>query len=72
MIKYYTRACNFIYGNLAKSLIKKGKALPLCGNNYIAFQNIELFKRKGNKIKNRILSLKRFSEIEQDREKSNK
>ena len=55
MIKYYTRACNFIYGNLAKSLIKKGKALPLCGNNYIAFQNIELFKRKG-----RTRTIKRF------------
>ena len=63
MIKYYTRACNFIYGNLAKSLIKKGNALPLCGNNYIAFQNIELFKRKGNKIKSRVLSLKDFQKL---------
>ena len=46
MIKYYTRACNFYYGKLATSLIKKKKALPLCGNKRIAFDKLEIFSRK--------------------------
>ena len=37
MIKYYTRACNFKYGLTAKHLIKANKALPLCGNKNISF-----------------------------------
>ena len=37
MRKYYTRPCNFYYGNYARKLISKKKALPLCGNNLIAF-----------------------------------
>ena len=32
MRKYYTRPCNFYYGNYAKQLIKKKKALSLAGN----------------------------------------
>ena len=35
MKKYYTRACNFYYGNNANLLIKKKLALPLCGNKNI-------------------------------------
>ncbi len=46
MRKYYTRPCNFYYGNFAKSLIKKKKAFPLAGNQKIAFNQIEIFKRK--------------------------
>ena len=48
MIKYYTRACNFYYET--KLLIKK-LALPLCGNNYIAFDTIEIFQRKNDRVK---------------------
>ena len=55
MIKYYTRACNFYYGKQAKLLIKKKKALPLCGNKHIAFDNIEIFTRKKKKIKSQKL-----------------
>ena len=44
MIKYYTRACNFYYGNQAKKLITKKKALPLCGNKKIAFNQIKILK----------------------------
>ena len=58
MIKYYTRACNFYYGNQAKKLITKKKALPLCGSKKIAFNQIEIFKRRYNKISSKILSLK--------------
>ena len=47
MRKYYTRACNFYYGNYAKNLIKNRKALALTGNLNIAFDQIEVFERKG-------------------------
>ena len=49
MIKYYTRACNFFYGDQAKKLIKNRTGLPLCGNNKIAFTSLEIFSRKKKK-----------------------
>ena len=51
MIKYYTRACNFYYGSQAKFLIKKKKALPLCGKKNIAFDTLEIFSKKQKKNK---------------------
>ena len=50
MIKYYTRACNFYYGSQAKFLIKRKKALPLCGKKNIAFDTLEIFSKKQKKI----------------------
>ena len=49
MRKYYTRPCNFYYGNYAKRLIKNKKALYLAGNKNIAFDQIEVFQRKKQK-----------------------
>ena len=46
MRKYYTRPCNFYYGNYARSLVKKKKAFSLAGNLNIAFDQIEIFERK--------------------------
>jgi dihydropteroate synthase len=46
MRKYYTRPCNFYYGNYARKLVKKKKALVLAGNLNIAFDQIEIFQRK--------------------------
>ena len=46
MRKYYTRPCNFYYGNYARKLIKKKKALSLAGNLNIAFDQLEIFQRK--------------------------
>ena len=46
MRKYYTRPCNFYYGNYARSLIKRKKALPLAGNKNISFDQLEVFERK--------------------------
>ena len=45
MKKYYTRACNFFYGQRSQELIKKKLTLPLCGNNSISFNQIEIFIR---------------------------
>ncbi len=63
MIKYYTRACNFYYGNQAKILIKNKKALPLCGNNLIAFDKIELFSRKKKVIISKYVSIKNIKNL---------
>ena len=51
MRKYYTRPCNFYYGNYAKKLIKSKKALQLAGNPNIAFDKLEVFYRKKNNCK---------------------
>ena len=57
MKKYYTRACNFFYGNNSKHKIRKKLALPLNGNNSMSFDEIEIIstnykkKIKVNKIK---------------------
>ena len=57
MKKYYTRACNFFYGSEARLLINKNKAIPLCGNRNIAFNNIEVFIRDNKKISSKTYSL---------------
>ena len=45
MRKYYTRPCNFYYGNQAKNLVKKKKAFFLAGNLNVAFDQIEIIER---------------------------
>ena len=58
MRKYYTRPCNFYYGNYAKKVIRKKKALPLAGNSKIAFDKVEIFERKKRgKVTSKIYSL---------------
>ena len=63
MNKYYTRACNFYYANNARLLIKKRLALPLCGNKNIAFDKIEIFTRKKNKISSKIINIKKVNSL---------
>ena len=63
MTKYYTRACNFYYEKNAKLLIKKKLALPLCGNNDIAFDKVEVIKRKNNKVSSKIIDIKNISTL---------
>ena len=46
MRKYYTRPCNFYYGNYAKKLVDDKEALPLAGYSNIAFDQIEIFHRE--------------------------
>ena len=66
MIKYYTRACNFYYGKQAKVLIKKKTALPLCGNKKIAFNRIEIYARKKNKITSKFLDIKNIKKLKKN------
>ena len=50
MSRHYTRACNFYYGKISKSLVKDKKSLPLSGNKEISFDQIELISRNSKKI----------------------
>jgi len=50
MKKYYTRPCNFFYGNYAKKLIKQKKALSLAGRLDIGFDKVEIFERKNKTL----------------------
>ena len=61
MIKYYTRACNFYYGNLSKKMVKTKKALPLCGNKEISFDQIEIFSKNKKKIASRTINIKKIN-----------
>ena len=49
MEKYYTKACNFYYGEQSKSKIKKKIALPLCGNDFISFDTLEIITKRSKK-----------------------
>ncbi len=50
MHRYYTRVCNFYYGNQSKNLVKKNKSLPLHSIKEISFDQIEIITRKSKKI----------------------
>ena len=63
MIKYYTRACNFKYGLTAKHLIKANKALPLCGNKNISFDQLEIITRGKKKIYSKVINLKKINTL---------
>jgi dihydropteroate synthase len=68
MIKYYTRACNFYYGELSVKLVNQKKNLPLNGNKKISFNEIEIISRK----KNKIIKIKEISKLPNNlREKVN-
>ena len=49
MSRYYTRACNFYYGNQSKTLVSKKKAIPLHQIKEISFDQIEIITRKFKK-----------------------
>ena len=59
MPRYYTRACNFYYGNNSKSLVNKKKTLRLSGNKAISFDHIEIISRNSKKK----ISIKKVSSL---------
>ncbi len=63
MTKYYTRACNFFYGQNSRQLVKKKLTLPLCDDNSISFNQIELFSRNKKKVKNKIIDLRNIKKL---------
>ena len=60
MKKYYTRVCNFYYGNKSVVLVKQKKTLPLNGSNHISFDQIEIITRNSKKLIN-IKDIKKLS-----------
>ena len=46
MMKYYTRACNFYYGEISKEKVNKKLAYHLMEINLISFDTIEIISRK--------------------------
>ena len=49
MRRYYTRACNFYYGNESKLLVSKKKKLSLNNNKEISFAYLEIISRRSKK-----------------------
>jgi dihydropteroate synthase len=49
MPRYYTRACNFYFGNLSKNLVNKKKSIPLHQIEEISFDHVEIITRKSKK-----------------------
>ena len=49
MQRYYTRACNFYFGNQSKILVNKKRAIPLHQIKEISFDHIEIITRKSKK-----------------------
>tara|TARA_B110000914_G_C15460880_1_gene445800 strand:- start:131 stop:1189 length:1059 start_codon:yes stop_codon:yes gene_type:complete len=63
MTKYYTRACNFYYGNLSIQLVKTKKTFPIGGSKNISFDQIEIFSRKKQKIQTKIINIKEIKNL---------
>jgi len=78
MHRYYTRACNFYYGNQSKELVNKKKAIPLSQIKEISFDQIEIITRKSkkkifiNQIKNLPRLLKAKVQLDIQKIKSSK
>ena len=62
MQRYYTRACNFYFGNQSKILVNKKKSIPLHQIKEISFDQIEIITRKSKKkiLINQIKFLPKF------------
>ena len=50
MSRYYTRVCNFYYGNHSRKLVNRNKSIPLNGIKEISFDQIEIITRNSKKI----------------------
>ena len=76
MRRYYTRVCNFYYGNESKLLVNKKKSIPLNGNKKISFDQIEIISRTSkrkisiNKINTLTKSLKKQIKLDLKKIKS--
>ena len=67
MRKYYTRPCNFYYGNYARKLIREKKAFSLAGYPNIAFDQVEIFQRKKKQLtESKFHSIKEIKELNKE------
>ena len=78
MRRYYTRVCNFYYGNESRLLVNSKKSIPLNGNKNISFDHIEIISRSSkkkisiNKINGLTKSLKKLIKIDLKKIRSKK
>ena len=78
MIRYYTRVCNFYFGNQSKILVNKKKSIPLHQIKEISFDHVEIITRKTirrisiNKIKQLPKNLKKKINTDLNKIKSKK
>ena len=78
MRRYYTRVCNFYYGKESRLLVNTNKAIPLNGNKYISFDQIEIISRTSkkkisiNKINSLAKSLKKLIKLDLKKIRSKK
>ena len=70
MRKYYTRPCNFYYGNYAIELIRKKKAAPLTGRTDIAFNQIEVFERKKKFTESKVYSIHEINSLNNNKKRA--
>ncbi len=49
MSRYYTRVCNFYFGNHSKKLVNKSKSIPFNGIKEISFDQIEILTRNSKR-----------------------
>ena len=67
MRKYYTRPCNFYYGNYAKKLIATKKALPLAGRLNMAFDHLEIFQRRKAISSSQLYSFREINSLNKEK-----
>jgi dihydropteroate synthase len=78
MKRYYTKVCNFYYGNESRLLVNSNKSIPLNGNKNISFDHIEIISRTSkkkisiNKINGLTKSLKKLIKIDLKKIRSKK
>ena len=70
MRKYYTRACNFYHGKVAKQLIRSKKALPLNGNKHLGFDKVEIFIRGKRNIKSSVVHFSDINKLNKNAKKA--
>ena len=78
MRRYYTRVCNFYYGEESRLLVNSKKSIPLNGNKKISFDHIEIISRTSkkkisiNKINGLTKSFKELIKVDLKRIRSKK
>ena len=66
MRNYYTRACNFYHGRVAKNLMQSKKALSLNGKRDLAFDNIEIFTRDKGRVRSNLIHFKDINKLKKN------
>ena len=61
-MKNITLARNFFYGSNSRNL-KSTPTLPLCGNNSISFNSVEIFSKERKKVISKIVKIRDINKL---------